>query len=122
MKVTSKSTSTSGCESKSKFAVGDRVAIYQNGYRYLGTIIEFGVAGSYTANSIRVKYNGDGGSKFWLHAKQLRKLKPKKKLREIWIKTDGALSALSCKLEQDVYLGLMGPPGQKGWIRFRECK
>jgi hypothetical protein len=121
MKLTSKSTSTSGSEMKAKFKVGDRVSVY---FDYNGPYKAV-VSVDPTPDDKSVVVEWDGGcspNKSILqrvHIKQCRKL-VKKKLRELWVKTDGAMSVLSHILQQDVSFD--GPIDTKGWIRFKECK
>lgn len=70
----------------STFKVGDRVAIYQDGCRWLGRVKTVDATGG--DESVLVQY--DIAGEFWLHPKQLRRLKPKAKAREWWVAKQNA--------------------------------
>jgi hypothetical protein len=67
---------------KHQFKVGDRVAVYDRGKRYVGNIE---CADPYIM--VRCDLRCDGGVLFRAHPKQIRKLKPKKKkiTHEVWL-------------------------------------
>lgn len=78
-----------------KFKVGDRVAVYSFTGRDTGTVCELAVAGPHLkiesdhptidGNIHRVK----------AHVKQCRRLKPKRKLREFWIRHSPTFSSFA---------------------------
>jgi hypothetical protein len=70
----------------SKFKVGDRVMVYgySQGHVDLTNRKMFFSAYCYDAKWCNVSFK-DGGDKYTVHEKQLRKLKPKPKPREFWV-------------------------------------
>jgi hypothetical protein len=70
--------------SRTKFKVGDRVAVYDNGNRDIGTVSFI------DSISGRVTVIGDDSDQtFWFHPKQCRKLRAKKpKPAYVWVALD----------------------------------
>lgn len=77
----------------SKFQVGERVAAYENGERYIALI--HAIKGP-------AYYINFREAKFLVHEKQIRRLQPKKPLRTFWIHEDYRGGV-------DVYRGIHGP-------------
>jgi hypothetical protein len=65
----------------SKFKIGDRVAVYNNGQRYIGIVCDDSVEG---IDQIPVK--AGNGPSYIVHKNQLRKL-VKKERRRVWVRT-----------------------------------
>jgi hypothetical protein len=89
--------------SESKFKVGDRVAVYSGGERYLGRITSTSKASS---GVYAVEAYPPNGSNFYIeaHWKQIRRLK-KRERRRVWLSkqhteslTDGTIRTQSPRL------------------------
>lgn len=90
--------------------VGDRVAVYNTGTRFTGTVSGFRSSASGTETGVTLDDNNYGWASMWVHEKQCRLLKPKG-LRSIWIyPVDPTLSSFTVSLT----------PVNKGWIEFVE--
>lgn len=66
-----------------KYSINDRVAVYENGVRFIGNVTKI------LEDKIEVWIVDTSGickAFVYVHEKQIRKIKPKKKAREFWIK------------------------------------
>ena len=89
----------------SKFKVGDRVAYYNPIGRHTLTVM--GV------DEERLCLQEASGSIQYAHPKQCRRIKPKAKLREIWVRDDRVMT--SCEEPRK-------GTGEREWTHYREVR
>lgn len=103
-----------------KYSINDRVAVYENGVRFIGNVTKI------LEDKIEVWIVDTFGickAFVYVHEKQIRKLKPKKKAREWWFKFNTSNYTITFNNEtfySAVQVVSVKPHNLDGWIHVKE--
>ena len=96
-----------------KYSINDRVAVYENGVRFIGNVTKI------LEDKIEVWIVDTFGickAFVYVHEKQIRKLKPKKKAMRYWIKINNVINPHG----DNVSIRLSKPLNTDGWVLVKE--